>query len=43
MLSEQLWLIWRANKKVKVGDENLTFAKIVNSQYKFVNNSIAAK
>jgi hypothetical protein len=33
----------RANKKVKVGDENLTFTKIVNSQNtkqfdKFVNN-----
>jgi hypothetical protein len=38
-------LILRANRKVKVGDENLTFSKIVNSQYKsvkFDNNFIAA-
>jgi hypothetical protein len=43
----QLCLIFRNNKKVKVGDVNLTFAKIVSSQYKlsdkFVNKFIAAK
>jgi hypothetical protein len=33
-MSEKLCLTLRANKKVKVGDENLTFAKIFNSQYK---------
>jgi hypothetical protein len=30
---ELLCLISRANKKVKVSNENLTFAKIINSQY----------
>jgi hypothetical protein len=33
LLSEQISLILQENKKVKVGDENLTFSKIVNSQY----------
>jgi hypothetical protein len=33
LLSEQLCLIERANKEVKVDDENLMLAKIVNSQY----------
>jgi hypothetical protein len=47
-LSEQLCFILWANKKVKVGDENMAFAKFVISQYsqqsdKFVNNFIAAK
>jgi hypothetical protein len=33
LLSEQISLILQENKKVKVGDENLTFSKIVNSPY----------
>jgi hypothetical protein len=33
LLSEQLCLILRANKKVKVSNEIWTFAKIVNPQY----------
>jgi hypothetical protein len=33
LLSEQLCLILRGNGKVKVGDENLTFVKTINSQY----------
>jgi hypothetical protein len=41
LMSEQLCLIFRANKQVKVGDENLTFSKIVSSD-RFVN-FIAAK
>jgi hypothetical protein len=40
LLSEQSCLTLRANKKIKVGGDNLTFAKTVN---KFVNNFIASR